>query len=120
MFNKVQPTVLDQMIDECNGRITDARSRLKDCVIDVITKTNVVALYPDGPDKEKAKEVANQAQQSLLCAIGQYDSQLVELKRLLGQPNPRLTTSDWEFNLNDSHKIIEEAYRNYFKKKYIL
>lgn len=117
MFGKTSPTILDQMIEECLNRITDAQSRLEASVVDVITKVNVIALYPDGPDKEKAKKTADQAQQSLLCAIGHYDSQLAELKRLLKQPNSRVTTADWQFNLKkDSHKIIEYTYRNYFKK----
>ena len=117
MFRKALPTILDQMIEECQDQITKAQSELEASVVDVITKVNVIALYPDGPDKEKAKKVADQAQQSLLCAIGHYDSQFVELKRLLKQPNSRVTTADWQFNLKkDSHKIIEYTYRNYFKK----
>ena len=117
MFRKALPTILDQMIEECQDRITKAQSELEASVEDVITKVNVVALYPGGPDKEKAKKTADQSQQSLLCAIGHYDSQLAELKRLLKQPNSRVTTADWQFNLKkDSHKIIEYTYRNYFKK----
>ena len=113
MFRKALPTILDQMIEECQNRITSAQSRLEDSVIDVITKVNVVALYPDGPDKEKAKKTADQAQQSLLCAIAHYDSQLVEFKRLLKQPNSRVTTADWQFNLKkDSHERSNWIFRD--------
>ena len=56
MFRKALPTILDQMIEECQDQIAKAQSELEASVVDVITKVNVIALYPDGPDKEKAKK----------------------------------------------------------------
>ena len=47
----------------------------------VITRVEVINLYPDGADRKKAVSDAKKAKQSLLVAIGAYDTARRRMER---------------------------------------
>lgn len=81
----------------------------------VIICNGAIDLYPEGADKEKAKEDAEKAKYSLLCAIGHYDDVVRQYKEVVASPN-RNTTAYYGRTLQTSHEWIEYVYKNFYNK----
>lgn len=60
--------------DEMLYKVWEERDRLYEKTRQVITRVGVINLYPDGADRKKAVSDAEKAKQSLLVAIGAYDT----------------------------------------------
>lgn len=118
MFKKkVSDTVADRMVYEAEEITQNAKNLLVGAVQQVIVKQGVIDLYPEGPDQERAKEDLKKAKFSLLCAIGRYDGRLQEYKNALNKNEEwRETTIGKRCQFTPSHKVIEIAYLNFFKK----
>lgn len=106
----------DTRMEELNKIVREARDRLIDKAKEVITKKGVIDLYPDGADKKAAIKALEDAKYSLLCAIGNYDGRLNELRQYYIDNSDNFdqywATPD---RFAKSHDLIEHAYRNYFK-----
>lgn len=99
--------------------VQEERDRLEECVEKVIVCNGVISLYPDGPDKKAAEYDAMQARRSLLCAIGAYDGRRNELREWYKvNKNDLCALAHWDaFRWRTSHELIEEFYKNFFKKR---
>ncbi len=110
--NKFNP--YDLKITEKIEEVRNAKFTLENCVNKVITKKGVIDLYPEGPDKEKAKKDFENAQYSFLCAIGNYDARLQELKNYEKENEGKITIYVSKFM--NSHDLIELFYQNYGRR----
>lgn len=114
--NKSACTPLDRLIMNKNQELVDAKTYLMPVAERVIIANGVIDLYPEGADKARAIEDAEARKHSLLCAIGAYDGRMQEYNDLLKREGAREITANWTNNFSTSHKIIEIAYRNFWKK----
>lgn len=114
--NKNQPTALDNRISKKFEELKEVKSRLISAVGKVIVANGVIALYPEGADKARAIEDAEERKHSLLCVIGEYDARLYEYNNLLKSKDERKTTFGYPIHCGTSHEIVEIAYRNFWKK----
>ena len=108
-------TPLDKAIKDKAEKILHARERIKDATINLIVTKGVAELYPEGPDKEEAVKDIGIFQISLLGAIGTYDRLMIEYHELLRKEEERITTLAFSFRRPPSHKIVEEAYREFYR-----
>ena len=60
--------------DELLYEVWEERDRVYEKTTKVITRLGVIDLYPEGADRKKAVSDAEKAKQSLLVAIGAYDT----------------------------------------------
>lgn len=67
-------TMEDQKLDEKSEAVFEARRRLKEVAEKVYKSQQVIMILPEGADKAAEVEYCRQLQQSLLAAIGAYDS----------------------------------------------
>lgn len=99
--------------DEMIYELWEERNRLNEKVKQIITRVGVINLYPDGADRKKAVSDAEKAKQSLLVAIGAYDTARMEyndyIKKYAGQFES--LRKEWT---TTSHEVIERAYQNYY------
>lgn len=115
--NQDPKTALDLAIENKLEEVYEANSRLRGRVNKVIIKQNVIDLYPEGPDKEKAITDCNEAKYSMLCAIGAYDDLLNQYKNLCKKEGERNITINWTSDtLSTSHEIVENTFRNFWRK----
>lgn len=105
--------VLEGKYDE----FLDTMYQLIKTVEDVIIKKGVIALYPDGSDKKIAVFALEQAQHTMICTIGHYDSIRTDLREYY-QEHEGDFYKDWSviYSLKTSHTVIEETYADFFKK----
>ena len=91
------------------------KERLLRAARDVITKQNVINLYPEGPDKQKAIKDCEEAKYHLICVVGAYDARRQEAINYIKEnyDNVSIVFRD---KFLDSHEIIEFAYEYYYKK----
>lgn len=92
----------------------EERDRLYEKTRQVITRVGVIDLYPDGADRKKAVSDAEKAKQSLLVAIGAYDTARMEYNDYV-EKNAEKFDSHKEKWTTTSHEIIEWAYKYYYK-----
>lgn len=101
------------------GEYLNAAYTLREKVRKVACKRDVISLYPDGADKDRACSDYKDAQYRLLCAIGSVDGRLSEMSQLYAQFSDVL--SDYNYippnYYQKSHDIIEDAYSQYMKGK---
>ena len=82
----------------------------------VIQKQGVIALYPDGPDKNTAVQDCEKAKHKMICAIGAYDARRQELINYFKQNFEHLEGWANGTNAGTSHAIVENTYYNFYKK----
>ena len=112
-----QPTPYDTRRHEMHRALFDAMARLEEATQATIVRQGVVSLYPDGPDKEAAKEEAEEQQFSLLRAIGSYDTLRFGYITYVQQNAGKfVTTEHWPVKWATSHEIIEQTYARFFQK----
>lgn len=77
----------------------------------IIVKKEVIAIYPNGADKEKAIKDYELEQQHLLALIGEYDDLRNQIDNLIKKTKEeRYTTIDWH-TPQTSHERIELIYK---------
>ena len=114
-----QRTYHDNVLQDKYDEFQRAAHQLTETVEDVIIKKEVVALYPDGADKKAAVSDLEQAQYTMICAIGHYDSTRADVQRYYREHDKSDFCINWGntiFPLKNSHTAIEKAYVNFFKK----
>ncbi len=101
--------------DELLYEVWEERDRVYEKTTQVITRLGVINLYPEGADRKKAVSDAEKAKQSLLVAIGAYDTARMEYNDY-AEKNAEKFDSRKEKWTTTSHEIIEWAYRYYNKE----
>lgn len=101
--------------DDALYQVWEARDRLTAKTKQVITRLGVINLYPDGTDRKKAVSDAEKAKQSLLVAIGAYDTARM-VYNIYIEGNAEKFDSPKRKWTTTSHEIIEWAYQYYNKE----
>lgn len=114
--NKEVSTRQDIFVKNYQERRCEALIELRERTEKVIIRSGVVNLYPEGADKDKAIKDLEQAKTLLLCAIGRYDSTGRDLNEALESQEPRITTLHYGKAWKTSHEVIEEVYKEFYKK----
>ena len=124
MFNKKkkveipQDNFYDRNVRIKWGELLRLEEQLHDQVKIVLIQKEVIELYPDGSDKDKAIKDFQQSQLSMIATIGSYDSCRADFQRYITEYRSLLvTTKDWVGKVSSSHDIVENAclafYRGY-------
>lgn len=118
MFNKkekIVDTPIDVALKEKDLELFSIRANLKKAVENIIIANGVIELYPEGVDKEKAKETAKNRKMIILPLIDKYNNLKNEINDLLNK-NDRNTTKDWQKCIKTGHEIVEIVYKELYKK----
>lgn len=102
-------------VDDFIHELWEARDRLTAKTKQVITRLGVINLYPDGADRKKAISDAEEAKQSLLVAIGAYDTARMEYNNYIKKYAEKFDSPKREWTTT-SHEIIEWTYQYYNKE----
>lgn len=101
--------------DELLYEVWEERDRVYEKTTQVITRLGVIDLYPEGADRKKAVSDAEKAKQSLLVAIGAYDTARMEYNDYIKKSVEKFDSPKKEWTTT-SHEIVEWAYRYYNKE----
>ena len=112
----VKETFQDKEIKRLSEEKFEAMRYLRDRVENVIVCEGVIALYPEGADKEKAKHDCELQKKMLLASIGHYDDVRRQYIEACMSDLPRITTKGWRVTTSTSHEIIEQCYKEFYKK----
>ena len=105
----------ENRVDDLIHEVGETRDRLTAKAKQVITRLGVINLYPDGADRKKAVSDAEKAKQSLLVAIGAYDTARMEYNNYIKKYAEMFDSPKREWTTT-SHEIIEWAYQYYNKE----
>jgi hypothetical protein len=111
-------TLADKTIIDLYAKMTEVIGDLMESVEDVIIKTGAVNLYPNGTDKERAVKQAKVAKMSMLVTIGIYDDLRNQYGKALLIPREernKTNTKIYSSNFAPSYRLVEIAYRNFYK-----
>lgn len=92
-----------------------ARVRIREAVINLFISKGVMALYPEGPDKQIAAERARTFTECMMGATGTYDRLRDEYEELLKKEGERNTTKGIIFGKPPSITVVESAYREFYR-----
>lgn len=113
--DKSTPTWADRESLRLKNEYFDAVKLLQYEAKNVIVKAGVENLYPEGPDKEAAKQETEKARKLLLCRIGKFDGIRSDYIRLRKEhADEFVTTCYFTTNLRSSHDCIEDAWRDFY------
>lgn len=104
--------------EEYLNKLQTAMWNLQDAVEEVLKKKDAVEVYPEGPDKEQAKQDLEKVKQSLICRVGYMDGRQQEAIDYYTAQFDKLE----EFNYKHpnkyptSHELIENEVKNYYHK----
>lgn len=105
----------ENRVDELLYEVWEERDRVYEKTTQVITRLGVIDLYPEGADRKKAVSDAEKAKQSLLVAIGAYDTARMEYNDYVKKCAEKFDSPKKEWTTT-SHEIVEWAYRFYNKE----
>lgn len=113
-----EDTFLDKEIRSCVNSLREFNQLLTAKVEKVIIANGVIDLYPEGSvDKQKAIANAARVKNDMGKTMANYDKLYATLRRLLVTDGERNTTIYWTIDRwCESHEIVENAYRNFFRK----
>lgn len=117
MFDKKKKpfNIYEDRADEMLYKVWEERDRVKAKATQVITRLGVIDLYPQGADRKKAVSDAEKTKQSLLVAIGAYDTARMEYNDYVKKYAEKFNSPKNEWTTT-SHEIVEWAYRYYNKE----
>lgn len=117
MFGKKKKPVniYEDRADEMLYKVWKERDRLYEKTRQVITRVGVINLYPEGADRKKAVSDAEKVKQSLLVAIGAYDTARMEYNDYVKKNTEKFNSPKQEWTTT-SHEIVEWVYRYYNKE----
>lgn len=114
---EVKKNSYDLTCERLQSEMAEQLNLLVNYVPQVIGAVNVVALYPEGPDKKKAEEDANKKREGLRNRIAHYDTAQADYERFLKDTEgKREYTAEWWNRYLSSHEVVENAWKNFFKK----
>lgn len=105
----------ENRVDELLYEVWEERDRVCEKTTQVITRLGVIDLYPEGADRKKAVSDAEKAKQSLLVAIGAYDTARMEYNDYVEKNAEKFDNPKKKWTTT-SHEIVEWAYRYYNKE----
>lgn len=111
-------TQADKTIINLYAKMTEVIGDLMESVEDVIIKTGAANLYPNGTAKEGAVQLAEAAKMSMLATIGIYDDLRNQYGKALLIPREernKTCTQIFSSNFAPSYRLVEIAYRNFYK-----
>ena len=113
-----EDTFLDKEIRTCVNSLREFNQMLTAKVEKVIIANGVINLYPEGSaDRQKAVADAAKAKSSMVNTLANYDNLYAVLRRLLAVNDERNTTTYWTIDRwSESHEIVENTYRNFYRK----
>ena len=113
-----EDTFLDKEIRTCVNSLREFNQMLTAKVEKVIIANGVINLYPEGSaDRQKAVADAAKAKSSMVNTLANYDNLYAILRRLLAVNDERNTTTYWTIDRwSESHEIVENTYRNFYRK----
>ena len=107
--------------EELISNYLDASYRLSQIVEKVISKRDVITLYPEGADRRCAQKEYEEAQHQLLCAIGNFDGRRRDLQFYYEMDANTETLQEYHYKHHNyfqtSHAVIEETTRRYYNHK---
>ena len=116
-FTEATLNAYDHKATELRQSIFSAQIALYERTQEAIVRTQVVALYPAGPDSTLAQKDADHAKHLMLCAIGTLDGARNDYRNYVALHASKMTEAPWEMSENNpSHRLIENAYKDFFKK----
>lgn len=83
----------------------------------VIVCNGAIDLYPEGADKQAAIHKAEYEKQGLLRCIAEYEEATKLYNKAITSEAERVFTAEWREHTKKSHVLVEETYRNFFKRK---
>ena len=87
---------------------------------EVIMKKLAVDIYPDGPDKQRAQDELDKAQQRLIVSIGAMDARKQELIEYYTSNFEKIKESFYGLrdprDYGTSHEVVECTVRNFYKR----
>lgn len=99
---------LIKLLHECYKEM----DKLEDQVLQTIIANNVVELYPDGADKNKAIKDSEHKKRMLLCCVATYDLKRTNYINYFEKTrDKRVITKNYIRDFVESHKIIEQFYK---------
>lgn len=101
--------------DELLYEVWEERDRVYEKTTQIITRLGVIDLYPEGADRKKAVSDAEKAKESLLVAIGAYDTARMEYNDYVKKYAEKFDSPKKEWTTT-SHEIVEWTYRFYNKE----
>jgi hypothetical protein len=104
----------DDLLLTLQSRIADAEQRIVESITTILVRSGCVDLYPEGADKQKAEDDAEEAKQQLVRRIAVYDElRYAYTKTVASYPRAeRDITAEWDVDrFRDSHAVVERAYR---------
>lgn len=101
--------------DELLYEVWEERDHICEKTTKVITRLGVIDLYPEGADRKKAVSDAEKAKESLLVAIGAYDTARMGYNDYIKKSAEKFDSPKKEWTTT-SHEIVEWAYRYYNKE----
>ena len=115
MFKKQKQnldTPADLQLKELYYPFIDLRDEFYSTIRKVIVKEEVIKIYPDGVDKDKAIKDYRFEQQHLLALIGEYDDLRNQIDNYIKKTRKeRQTTAHWT-TPKTSHERIEQIYES--------
>ena len=105
-----QDVIVKGLRSECN-RLT---MRIRECAIHVIVCNNVIDLYPEGADRERAMADAQTAKEMLITTIGEYDNAKNQYHKSLQSINRNTTI--YYSPMAPSHTLVERVYEGFQKR----
>ena len=105
---------IDYRVEKYNelcDAIQEAKDRLFNAVSKAIVKTEVVNIYPEGPDKNRAIKDSEQAKHYLLCAIESYNGRMQEAQEYYANNEEVLENHLYHDRFLPSHELIECIYQ---------
>lgn len=109
----------DEKLEEYLSQLEHAMWDLQKVVKEVLTKKLAVEVYPEGADKEQAKQDLAKAQRSLICHVGAVDARRQEA---IDYYNTHLDSlKDFNYKhpslYSTGHQVIENTIKSYYDKK---
>ncbi len=116
MRKKYRPNLYEEQYKALLTAVCEEQKRLIGAVETIIRKQGVIALYPEGPDKNTAIQDCEKAKHKMICTIGAYDARRQEAIEYFKQNFEHLDGWADGTNKATSHAIIENTYYNFYKK----
>lgn len=108
-----QETYEDKQLIKLLYDCYEAMDKLKEQVLQTIITNNVVELYPDGADKNKAIKDSEHEKRMLLCCVATYDLKRTNYINYFEETrDKRVTTKNYTRDVAESHKVIKQTYKN--------
>lgn len=113
MFKKKKDlnTPADRRLKTLYEQFLDVSNYLNKSVRQVIVKKEIIEIYPEGADKDKAIEDYKFEQQHLLALIGEYDDLRNQVGNLIKTTKEKRNTTITWHTPQTSHERIEQIYK---------